>query len=179
MTPIFVPTLALLTLAAPPRSASHDIFLAQRLSDGTTVLDAIDTDAVPHDLPLPSLRRRPVVIEIDGGGDYVWRYADYTSARLRGSGTALRCGHRLVEPGHRRYRVAGLCGAPNEVSRRTVYTTRRYYGFELGIEAEQVVPIEIEEWIYDLGPTRLIRTLLFENGLLAAIEEGGRGLVNP
>ncbi len=42
------------------------------------------------------------------------------------------------------------------------------------------LPVSIEEWTYDLGPTRFIRILTFKNGKLTEIRNGfyGRGGIN-
>ena len=35
--------------------------------------------------------------------------------------------------------------------------------------------VRIEEWTYNLGPTRFVRYLRFENGILDAIRNGDKG----
>jgi hypothetical protein len=35
--------------------------------------------------------------------------------------------------------------------------------------------IEIEEWVYNFGPTQFLRYLIFENGVLVEIETGAYG----
>lgn len=42
-------------------------------------------------------------------------------------------------------------------------------------EERLVVEVRIEEWLYDLGPGRLLRRLVFEDGRLTRIETLGRG----
>jgi len=36
-------------------------------------------------------------------------------------------------------------------------------------------PVDVEEWVYNLGPTRFLRILRFENGILRSIRTGGYG----
>jgi hypothetical protein len=90
----------------------------------------------------------------------------------------LRCDGRLVSIGDTRSEVEQNCGEPDRLSRwqgndnTTVvrifdYETERY---QAPVRVE--TPIETEIWIYELGPTRLVRTLHFENGRLIRIETG-------
>ena len=37
------------------------------------------------------------------------------------------------------------------------------------------VPVEVEEWVYNFGPTRFMRILSFENGILRSVRYGGYG----
>jgi hypothetical protein len=37
------------------------------------------------------------------------------------------------------------------------------------------VPVDVEEWVYNLGRTRFMRILRFENGILRSIRNGGYG----
>jgi hypothetical protein len=40
---------------------------------------------------------------------------------------------------------------------------------------EREVEVVLDEWIYDLGPRRFIRTVTFENGRVVYVESGERG----
>lgn len=84
---------------------------------------------------------------------------------------------RLVRVGDRLLELAQICGAPDGTDRRTVL---RELGSRARSGARQdeeriVVEVRIEEWLYDLGPSRLQRRLVFENGRLTRIETLGRG----
>jgi hypothetical protein len=37
------------------------------------------------------------------------------------------------------------------------------------------VPVDLEQWVYNLGPTRFVRILTFQNGILKSISHGGYG----
>lgn len=58
------------------------------------------------------------------------------------------------------------CDPPTAVARRTVTRGLLFGYFET---------IEVEEWTYNLGPSRFMYYLTFENGELARIESGGYG----
>lgn len=74
---------------------------------------------------------------------------------------ALRCGTQLVVEGMSRYQVRQRCGEPQDIVRRYATVYRQITPTET-IARE----IEIEEWFYDLGSTRLNRRLIFVDGVL-------------
>ena len=90
---------------------------------------------------------------------------------------AIRCGTKLVSEGDTRSEVAAKCGEPTEVVteksvfRRPVIWSRGrpYYIGEDSIE------IQVEAWVYNLGPNKLMRRLRFEGGVLVEIESLGYG----
>ena len=90
---------------------------------------------------------------------------------------AFRCGTKLVVKGDTRTEVAAKCGEPADVItqqsvfRRPVIWThgRPYY---IG---ESYIEVPVENWIYNLGPNKLMRRLRFEGGVVAEIETLGYG----
>ncbi len=104
---------------------------------------------------------------------------------------AFRCGTKLVVDGMHEAQVIAACGEP---------TTRRHLGFTVrsfsfhsrhpgtgwnrsyfpgyGTLSEEVA---ITEFVYNFGPRKFMRRLLFEGGVLVNIETIGRGYVekNP
>ena len=103
----------------------------------------------------------------------VWWPADSGSSSME---RTLRCGGRLVSIGDSRAEVKSKCGEPDRLSRwqqdqDTVvarifdYETERY---QAPVRVES--PIRMETWFYDFSPTRLDRTLHFENDRLIRIE---------
>lgn len=93
---------------------------------------------------------------------------------------AFRCGNKLVSKGDSRTQVAAKCGEPTEVSaQRSVYRRpviwshgRPYY---LG---QDFIEIPVESWVYNLGPHKFMRRVIFEDGVVAEIETLGYGF-NP
>ena len=99
---------------------------------------------------------------------------------------AFRCGSKLVKEGMHEVEVVAICGEP---------TSRQHLGYGIrSIEfraREHTAPgwivsrpygtygypqeVRITEFIYNLGPRRLMRRLVFEGGILARIETLGRG----
>ena len=98
---------------------------------------------------------------------------------------ALRCGNKLVRDGMHEAQVLAICGEPTtrrEIGRtlrgpdlRTYpsdprYPTDRYY-YPIPYPTEVIVT----EYIYNFGPRRLMRRMIFEGGVLVSIESIGYG----
>jgi len=105
---------------------------------------------------------------------------------LAESAAAFRCGSKLVIDGMHEQEVLAICGEP--ASRRHLgyairsvainarhhvapgWTVSHYPGY--GSFAAEVM---ITEYVYNFGPRKLMRRLVFEGGFLASIETLGRG----
>jgi len=90
---------------------------------------------------------------------------------------AIRCGTKLVSEGDTRSEVAAKCGEPTEVvtersvlRRPVIWSGGRPYFI-----GEDSIEIQVEAWIYNLGPNKLMRRLRFEGGVLTEIESLGYG----
>jgi len=95
-----------------------------------------------------------------------------------GAATAdsFRCGTKLMSDGDSTDKVEALCGPPTSIQRRQILQSpvyynngRRYYG------SYGVSEITVETWTYNLGPSKLMRRLRFEDGLLVDVETLGHG----
>jgi hypothetical protein len=89
---------------------------------------------------------------------------------------SFRCGTKLVSDGDPTDKVEALCGPPSGVQRRQILQTpvynnhgRRYYG-SFGVQE-----VTVEFWTYNLGPSKLMRRLRFEDGLLVNVETLSHG----
>ena len=82
----------------------------------------------------------------------------------------MRCGNALITRGDSLLRVQHECGEPTYASQYVVYGTRPVFNALLNLYSEVTVPITVEEWTYNLGPTRFMRRLRFENGELITIQ---------
>ena len=90
---------------------------------------------------------------------------------------AFRCGTKLVAKGDTRSAVAAKCGEPTDVvkmssvfRRPMIWANGRPY--YLG---EDFVEIPVESWVYNLGPNKLMRKVIFEDGVVSDIETLGYG----
>jgi hypothetical protein len=100
---------------------------------------------------------------------------------------AFRCGGKIVRDGMHEQQVIAACGEPTSV-RHLGHTIRAYdYRFRLrnpgyiyyrtpgvGHFATEVV---VTEFVYNFGPRKLMRRLIFEGSVLVEIETIGYGYI--
>lgn len=86
---------------------------------------------------------------------------------------ALRCGQLLVVEGDYKLDVYRKCGEPYYRESRVEYRAIRIRN--PGIEQERWVPVTVEEWTYNFGPTRFMETLIFENNRVIGSRTLGYG----
>ncbi len=102
------------------------------------------------------------------------------------SAFAFRCGRKLVMENMHEAQVLKVCGTPTTM-RNLGYTTRSsYYPLREhnggGVKTERfpgygpfVQQVLLTEYVYNFGPRKLMRRLLFEGGVLVKIEKIGYG----
>jgi hypothetical protein len=99
---------------------------------------------------------------------------------------AFRCGSKLVRDGMHEAQVVAICGQPMRI--RNLGVTLRSLDYEYSGNigpgwteyhsrggrgyAQEVI---ITEYVYNFGPRKLMRRLLFEGGVLVTIETLGYG----
>ena len=101
------------------------------------------------------------------------------------SAQAFRCGSKLVRDGMHEQQVIAICGQPTTM--RQIGYAVRAYDFRIykprgskdyyrhpafGTLATDVI---VTEWVYNFGPRKLMRRLVFEGGVLVTIETIGYG----
>ena len=79
------------------------------------------------------------------------------------------CSEQLVSVGDSKTDVLAKCGEPT-LKDSHVEEIREKLG-----DAERKVFVTVEDWTYNLGPTRFVRILTFRNSKLANIKTGGYG----
>ncbi|MBW1993184.1 MAG: DUF2845 domain-containing protein [Deltaproteobacteria bacterium] len=101
-----------------------------------------------------------------------------------GSAFALRCGNRLVCVGDTKSKMLHLCGEPDnvEIWHEELISAYSYRPYRSDWEYRQHLDpvllkelITIEKWEYNYGPSRFVRFLIFENGILKRIISGDYG----
>ncbi len=90
---------------------------------------------------------------------------------------SMRCGTKIINEGVSRSEVAAKCGEPDEVvtlrsvfRRPVLWSNGRPYFI-----GENYIEVPIEAWIYNLGPNKLMRRVVFEAGFVTEIETLGYG----
>jgi len=81
---------------------------------------------------------------------------------------SMRCGSKLMTDGDPAEKVQALCGPPTRVERREI--VRPYYFYRSGIPIYTPHEVSVEFWTYNFGPSKLMRRLRFEDGLLVEVE---------
>jgi hypothetical protein len=90
----------------------------------------------------------------------------------------LRCGPFLVLEGDHIYQALQKCGQPDFRYTRVEYRWIGVQGYGLtqpGLGFGNLVPVYIDEWIYNFGPQQFMQRLIFENGRLIQIKILGYG----
>ena len=95
---------------------------------------------------------------------------------------AFRCGTKLVRDGMHEQQVIAACGEPTTV-RHLGYAIRAYdFRRHRGYTAYRYphsrhfnTEVVVTEYIYNFGPRKLMRRLVFEGGVLVEIESIGYG----
>ena len=90
-------------------------------------------------------------------------------------GQSLRCDDKIISEGTPLAKVVALCGNPVQTDRKSVYyhpnESRGYRGNSLTADIE----VQVEVWIYNFGPDRLMQRIRFEDGRVVRIESIGYG----
>ncbi len=100
---------------------------------------------------------------------------------------AFRCGNKLVKDGMHEQQVLARCGEPASI-RHLGYAVRAYdYGHRTrygGLTVRRrpfsshfATEVAITEYIYNFGPRKLMRRLIFEGSVLVSIETIGYGYI--
>jgi len=103
------------------------------------------------------------------------------------SAHAFRCGNKIVRDGMHEAQVIAICGEP---------TTQRIIGSTLRAPDVRAYPrdprypldrhyyplpypteVIVTEYVYNFGPRKLMRRLIFEGGVLVSIESIGYGYI--
>ena len=108
-----------------------------------------------------------------------------TGLFLADSAHALRCGNKIVRDGMHEVQVIAICGEPTtqRVIGRTLRVPdvrayprdRRYLLDRHYYPAPYPTEVIVTEYVYNFGPRKLMRRLIFEGGVLVSIESIGYG----
>ena len=114
-----------------------------------------------------------------------WTLSDAQIARLAAGlslaaaspAFAFRCGTHLITEGDTRSKVIAYCGEPTEVESRSAILRRPlvWIGGRPYNVGEGYVEVPVDVWVYNLGPSKLMQRLRFEDGKLTDIETLGYG----
>jgi Protein of unknown function (DUF2845) len=102
------------------------------------------------------------------------------------SAVAFRCGQKIVIKNMHELQVREACGEPTSerhlgvVVRSVAVPHRRNYGNGVTVErypgyGQIVEEVVMTEYVYNFGPRKFMRRLIFEGGILVRIESIGYG----
>ncbi|MFN9708114.1 MAG: DUF2845 domain-containing protein [Burkholderiales bacterium] len=85
---------------------------------------------------------------------------------------ALRCGNYLIDTGLQKSEVLIRCGSPmSQTSRSESRRVAQRVGTpQQPILLQREVFVQVEEWVYNFGPTQFMQLLVFEEGRLVKIQ---------
>lgn len=91
---------------------------------------------------------------------------------------SFQCGTALVSSGDTRDQVMAKCGNPADVERSSVFVQSMAWVNGVPVSAgNTLIEVPVELWLYNFGPTQLMRRVRFESGRVVAIEILGYGYV--
>ena len=104
---------------------------------------------------------------------------------LSESAHAFRCGTKIVRDGMHEQQIIAICGQPTSV-RYLGHTIRAFdYGSRVGHGGltyyrspgfgHLATEVVVTEFVYNFGPRKLMRRLIFEGSVLVSIETIGYG----
>jgi hypothetical protein len=89
---------------------------------------------------------------------------------------ALQCGSSLVSTGDTRNQVVAKCGNPADIERSSVLVQSVAWVNGVPVPAgNTLIEVPVELWLYNFGPTQLMRRVRFESGRVVSIEVLGYG----
>jgi hypothetical protein len=89
---------------------------------------------------------------------------------------ALQCGSTLVGTGDTRDQVMAKCGNPSDIERSTAFVQSMAWVNGVPVSAgNTLIEVPVELWLYNFGPSQLMRRVRFESGRVVLIEILGYG----
>ena len=85
----------------------------------------------------------------------------------------LRCSNKVVSEGSTRLEVASLCGDPAEVEHKTIYNN--VSSAQANVAVGTTTEVQVELWVYNFGPSRLMQRIWLQDGVVIRIESLGYG----
>jgi hypothetical protein len=107
-----------------------------------------------------------------------------TALLLPVTAQAMRCGNHLISKGDTQAKVLRYCGEPVQAKRSLglrsgVYLDRWQRGDparDLTFSTGKYIPygrreVVVEDWVFNFGPSRLMRQVTFENGIVTKVKK--------
>ena len=111
---------------------------------------------------------------------FVFRNGKVDSIETAGYGfrpgqVSLDCSRGGVANGMSKYQLIAACGEPAQRRGTFIYSSRFSSGAQDYYLKRGVFPVYRETWVYNFGPSRLLRQITLENGRVVSNQTLGRG----
>ena len=150
----------------PASKESHQEVLGENLNDTTRQKIFITVDEWTYDFGPTQFMR---IVVLKNGVVAAVRTGSYGYSRPQ-QPASRDCSEQIVSVGDAKFDVLARCGEPT-----TKDTHVEEFKERLDDNTERKVFVTVEEWTYNLGPTRFMRILTFRNGRLTNITTAGYG----
>jgi hypothetical protein len=149
----------------PDYKESHQEELSERLGDNTKQKTYVTVEEWTYDFgPSQFMRivvlKNGIVTDIRTGN---YGYPEQTEPAAR------ECSEQIVSVGDSKADVLAKCGEPSLKDTHVEEFREKLDG------ATRTVFVTVEEWTYNLGPSRFVRILTFRNSKLSGIRTGNYG----
>jgi hypothetical protein len=91
------------------------------------------------------------------------------------SAQTIRCGSKLISLGSSQVEVTAQCGDPTQVNHSAGYQGTVRTSIPREVIGGSVDEVQVEIWIYNFGPNKLMQRIRFENGIVTGIDSLGYG----
>jgi len=91
---------------------------------------------------------------------------------------AMRCGNRIIQRNDHISKIERFCDEPESYTSSTIYKTRSRFSYRYQTYFQEEVPVVLEEMVFNFGPTKFMRLVKLEDGIVKKVETLGYGFRN-
>jgi Protein of unknown function (DUF2845) len=93
---------------------------------------------------------------------------------------SMYCGNRVIAAGTSSAELEAACGEPAQVTKSSILSgSAGLVRGSGGVVAGSAEEIQVETWIYNFGPDRLMERIRIENGVIVDMASLGYGYNEP
>lgn len=92
---------------------------------------------------------------------------------------SMSCGSRIISVGTSSAELTAFCGDPAQVTKGALYNSTGGVRRGTGVESGTTEEVEVETWIYNFGPDRLMERVRIANGVIIQMDSMGYGYNEP
>ena len=92
---------------------------------------------------------------------------------------SMYCGNRIVARGTSSAELVAACGDPAQVTKGVIINGAAGLQPGTGAVSGSAEEVQVETWIYNFGPDRLMERIRIENGVVVDMQSMGYGYNEP